>query len=81
MPPPTPIADPRCGSLGFSPRKRCRRGQGKIKAFPKDDASKPVHLTGFMGYKAGACAQGSAEEEGAGRGGQRRTAAPAPAHQ
>uniref|UniRef100_A0A7S3VMG7 Ribosomal protein L3 n=1 Tax=Dunaliella tertiolecta TaxID=3047 RepID=A0A7S3VMG7_DUNTE len=45
---------PRCGSLGFSPRKRCRRGQGKIKAFPKDnDPSKPPHLTGFMGYKAG----------------------------
>eukprot|EP00168_Porphyra_purpurea_P007025 TRINITY_DN18640_c0_g1_i1.p1 TRINITY_DN18640_c0_g1~~TRINITY_DN18640_c0_g1_i1.p1 ORF type:complete len:155 (-),score=6.61 TRINITY_DN18640_c0_g1_i1:3-446(-) len=45
---------PRCGSLGFSPRKRCRRGQGRIKAFPKDnDPSKPPHLTGFMGYKAG----------------------------
>jgi large subunit ribosomal protein L3e len=44
---------PRCGSLGFGPRKRCRRGQGRIKSFPKDDASKPPHLTGFMGYKAG----------------------------
>jgi len=24
-----------------------------VKAFPKDDPSKPVHLTAFMGYKAG----------------------------
>jgi len=46
-------ADPRCGSLGFLPKKRCRRGKGKIKAFPRDDPSKPCHLTGFMGYKAG----------------------------
>ena len=44
---------PRCGSLGFLPKKRCRRGKGKIKAFPKDDPSKPCHLTGFIGYKAG----------------------------
>merc|ERR1711992_42416 len=29
------------------------RHRGKVKAFPKDDASKPVHLTAFMGYKAG----------------------------
>ena len=46
-------ADPRCGSLGFLPKKRCRRGKGKAKHFPKDDASKPCHLTAFMGYKAG----------------------------
>merc|ERR1711963_393357 len=26
---------------------------GKPKAFPKDDPSKPVHMTCFMGYKAG----------------------------
>ena len=26
---------------------------GKAKAFPKDDPTKPVHLTCFMGYKAG----------------------------
>jgi large subunit ribosomal protein L3e len=44
---------PRCGSLGFLPKKRCRRGRGKIKSFPRDDASKPCHLTGFIGYKAG----------------------------
>ena len=24
-----------------------------MKAFPKDDPSKPIHLTGFLGYKAG----------------------------
>jgi len=35
------------------PRKRARRYRGKVKSFPKDDASKPVHLTAFLGYKAG----------------------------
>lgn len=40
---------PRHGSLGFLPRKRCKRGKGKVKSFPKDDASKPPHLTAFMG--------------------------------
>lgn len=44
---------PRHGSLGFLPRKRCRRHRGKVKSFPKDDRSKPSHLTAFMGYKAG----------------------------
>ncbi|EPZ31166.1 60S ribosomal protein L3 [Rozella allomycis CSF55] len=44
---------PRHGSLGFSPRKRSRRHRGKCKSFPKDDPSKPVHLTAFIGYKAG----------------------------
>jgi len=44
---------PRCGSLGFTPKKRCRRGRGKVKSFPRDDATKPVHLTAFLGYKAG----------------------------
>jgi hypothetical protein len=24
-----------------------------VKAFPRDDASKPIHLTAFLGYKAG----------------------------
>ncbi|KAF9381481.1 60S ribosomal protein L3, partial [Mortierella sp. AD011] len=43
---------PRHGSLGFLPRKRAARHRGKAKSFPKDDASKPVHLTAFMGYKA-----------------------------
>jgi large subunit ribosomal protein L3e len=39
--------------LGFLPRKRAKRYRGKVKSFPKDDKSKPVHLTAFMGYKAG----------------------------
>eukprot|EP00922_Rhytidocystis_sp_ex-Travisia-forbesii_P072111 GHVS01107561.1.p1 GENE.GHVS01107561.1~~GHVS01107561.1.p1 ORF type:complete len:400 (+),score=31.59 GHVS01107561.1:120-1319(+) len=44
---------PRHGSLGFLPRKRCRRQRGKVKAFPKDDPSKSPHFTAFMGFKAG----------------------------
>ena len=44
---------PRHGSLGFLPRKRCRRHRGKVKAFPKDDPSKAPHLTAFLAYKAG----------------------------
>ncbi|ORX91506.1 60S ribosomal protein L3 [Basidiobolus meristosporus CBS 931.73] len=44
---------PRHGSLGFLPRKRARRHRGRVKSFPKDDASKPVHMTAFLGYKAG----------------------------
>ncbi|CAI8024651.1 60S ribosomal protein L3 [Geodia barretti] len=44
---------PRHGSLGFLPRKRAKRHRGKVKTFPKDDPSKPPHLTAYMGYKAG----------------------------
>jgi len=44
---------PRHGSLGFLPRKRTKKHQGKVRSFPKDDASKPCHLTAFMGFKAG----------------------------
>ncbi|WFC98742.1 putative PHD type zinc finger protein with BAH domain-containing protein [Malassezia yamatoensis] len=44
---------PRHGSLGFLPRKRAASHRGKVKSFPKDDPKKPVHLTAFMGYKAG----------------------------
>jgi large subunit ribosomal protein L3e len=44
---------PRHGSLGFLPKKRTRHHFGKLKAFPKDDESKPCHLTAFMGFKAG----------------------------
>merc|ERR1712055_189423 len=44
---------PRHGSLAFLPKKRAARHRGKAKSFPKDDPSKPVHLTAFMGYKAG----------------------------
>lgn len=39
--------------MGFTPKKRSRRFRGKVKAFPKDDPSKPIHLTAFLGYKAG----------------------------
>ena len=39
--------------MGFYPKKRSRRHRGKVKAFPRDDRSKPVHLTAFLGYKAG----------------------------
>eukprot|EP01113_Clastostelium_recurvatum_P019510 TRINITY_DN229_c0_g1_i2.p2 TRINITY_DN229_c0_g1~~TRINITY_DN229_c0_g1_i2.p2 ORF type:complete len:397 (-),score=128.14 TRINITY_DN229_c0_g1_i2:87-1277(-) len=44
---------PRHGNLGFLPRKRTKHHRGKIGSFPKDDQSKPAHLTAFMGYKAG----------------------------
>jgi large subunit ribosomal protein L3e len=44
---------PRHGSLGFLPRKRCKRHRGKVKSFPADDHKKPCSLTAFLGYKAG----------------------------
>jgi len=44
---------PRHGNLGFLPRKRCSHTRGRVRAFPKDDASQKPHLTAFMGYKAG----------------------------
>ncbi|CAJ0584185.1 unnamed protein product, partial [Mesorhabditis spiculigera] len=44
---------PRHGSMGFVPKKRSRTHRGRAKAFPKDDPSKPVHLTAFLGFKAG----------------------------
>jgi len=44
---------PRYGSLGFLPKKRCRRERGRVKAFPKDKESDPPHLTAFIAYKAG----------------------------
>lgn len=44
---------PRHGSTGFLPRKRCARHRGKVKSFPRDDKAKPVHLTAFLGFKAG----------------------------
>ncbi|XP_018094789.2 60S ribosomal protein L3-like [Xenopus laevis] len=44
---------PRHGHLGFLPHKRSHRHRGKVKTWPKDDPSKPVHLTAFLGYKAG----------------------------
>lgn len=44
---------PRHGSLGFLPRKRASSVRGRVKSFPKDDQTKPVGLTSFLGYKAG----------------------------
>jgi len=44
---------PRHGSKGFLPKKRAKSIRGHVKNFPKDDPSKPVHLTAFLGYKAG----------------------------
>src|SRR3569833_1544514 len=44
---------PRHGSLGFLPRKRAKHHRGRVRSFPKDDPSKPPHLTAFLGYKAG----------------------------
>jgi large subunit ribosomal protein L3e len=44
---------PRCGSLGFLPRKRTKKHRGKIRKFPKDDPNQKVHLTAFTGFKAG----------------------------
>lgn len=44
---------PRRGSLGFLPKKRCAHHKGKIRSFPRDDATKQPHLTAFIGYKAG----------------------------
>merc|ERR1712195_246981 len=44
---------PRHSHLGYLPKRRAKHNKGKIRHFPKDDAAKPVHLTAFMGYKAG----------------------------
>lgn len=44
---------PRHGSLQYLPKKRTKSHRGRIRSFPKDDASKPCHLTAFVGYKAG----------------------------
>lgn len=44
---------PRHGSLGFNPRRRTRHHKGRVRSFPRDDASKKCHLTAFAGFKAG----------------------------
>merc|ERR1719223_718056 len=44
---------PRNGSLGFIPKRRTKHHHGRVRHFPKDDKSKPVHMTAFMGFKAG----------------------------
>lgn len=44
---------PRHGSLGFLPKKRCKRNKGKIKAFPSESQLAICHLTASIGYKVG----------------------------
>ena len=44
---------PRSGSLQYMPKRRTKHHRGRVRHFPKDDTTKPVHLTAFMGYKAG----------------------------
>lgn len=44
---------PRHGHLGFLPRKRTRHHRGRVRSFPKDNPTKPVHFTAFPGFKAG----------------------------
>ncbi|KAF7652824.1 hypothetical protein LDENG_00091940 [Lucifuga dentata] len=39
--------------MGFLPRKRSKRHRGRVRTWPKDNPSQPVHLTAFLGYKAG----------------------------
>jgi len=39
--------------MAFCPRRRTRHHRGRVRHFPKDDAKKPIHLTAFMGFKAG----------------------------
>lgn len=42
---------PRRGSLGFVPKRRTKHHRGRVRSFPKDDPSQPVHLTAFAGFK------------------------------
>lgn len=44
---------PRQGHLGYLPKRRTKHTKGTIRKYPRDDKTKPVHLTAFMGYKAG----------------------------
>merc|ERR1719506_2086402 len=44
---------PRQGHLGYMPKRRTKHHKGKIRSFPRDDKTQPVHLTVFVGYKAG----------------------------
>jgi large subunit ribosomal protein L3e len=44
---------PRRGSLGFLPKKRTKHHSGRIRSFPRDDATAAPHLTAFRAYKAG----------------------------
>merc|ERR1712136_575028 len=47
------LAHPDMGLWDSIPKKRSRRHRGRVKAFPRDDSKKPIHLTAFLGYKAG----------------------------
>lgn len=44
---------PRQGHLGYLPKRRTKKTMGRPRSYPTDDKTKPVHLTGFMGFKAG----------------------------
>merc|ERR1719454_1801968 len=44
---------PRQGHLGYLPKRRTKHTKGTIRKYPRDDSKKAVHLTAFMGYKAG----------------------------
>ncbi|XP_004558413.1 large ribosomal subunit protein uL3-like isoform X1 [Maylandia zebra] len=44
---------PRHGHMGFLPCKRSKKHRGRVRSWPKDNPSHPVHLTAFLGYKAG----------------------------
>lgn len=44
---------PRNGSLAYLPKRRTKHPRGRVRSFPRDVAKSPVHLTAFMGYKAG----------------------------
>jgi large subunit ribosomal protein L3e len=44
---------PRQCSLAYLPKRRTKHHRGRVRHWPKDDKSKPVHLTAFCGYKAG----------------------------
>uniref|UniRef100_A0A4W4ECS5 Ribosomal protein L3 like n=1 Tax=Electrophorus electricus TaxID=8005 RepID=A0A4W4ECS5_ELEEL len=39
--------------MGFLAHKRSKRHRGKVRCWPRDDPKLPVHLTAFLGYKAG----------------------------
>jgi len=44
---------PRHGSLQYLPKRRTRHHHGRIRSFPRDNPAAKIHLTAFMGYKAG----------------------------
>lgn len=47
------FSTPRHWFLGFLPQKYSTQHQGKVMGFPKDDSSKPMYLSAFLGYQAG----------------------------